>query len=53
MPPHDLGLYDAIVLFAITALLHFLSRREILRGRLVAYAAWRLRVDRPGLARAT
>ncbi len=93
---HDLGLYDAIVLFAITALLYFLSRRETLRGRLlavlalayavcrflldflrgsdvpyadarylgltpaqyacfalVAYAAWRLRVDRPGLARAT
>lgn len=35
-PRHDLGLYEAIVLFAIGAVLWGLNRRGILRGRLLA-----------------
>ncbi|BDG10497.1 prolipoprotein diacylglyceryl transferase [Anaeromyxobacter paludicola] len=38
-PRHDLGLYDAVVLFALAALLFQLSRRGILRGRLLAVLA--------------
>ncbi len=34
-PRHDLGLYEAIVLFAIGALLWTLHRRDLLRGRLL------------------
>ncbi len=34
-PRHDLGLYDAIVLFALAALLWTLYRRGVLRGRLL------------------
>ena len=36
---HDLGLYDALVLFAFAAVLFFLDRRGILRGRLLALLA--------------
>ncbi len=36
---HDLGLYDAIVLFAITIVVFSLDRRGILRGRLLALVA--------------
>ena len=36
---HDLGLYDAILLAAITALLWWLSRRHALAGRLLAVLA--------------
>jgi phosphatidylglycerol---prolipoprotein diacylglyceryl transferase len=35
VPRHDLGLYDAIVLFSLAALLWTLHRRGILRGRLL------------------
>lgn len=35
VPRHDLGLYEAIVLFALAALLWTLHRRGILRGRLL------------------
>ncbi len=38
-PRHDLGLYEAIVLFAIGALLWVLHRRGLLRGRLLAVLA--------------
>jgi phosphatidylglycerol:prolipoprotein diacylglycerol transferase len=38
-PRHDLGLYDAVVLFAIGGLLALLDRRQILRGRLMALLA--------------
>lgn len=38
-PRHDLGLYEAIVLFAIGGLLWFLHRRGLLRGRLLAVLA--------------
>jgi len=38
-PRHDLGLYEAIVLFAIGALVWALHRRGILRGRLLAVVA--------------
>jgi phosphatidylglycerol:prolipoprotein diacylglycerol transferase len=38
-PRHDLGLYEAIVLFAIGALLWTLHRRGLLRGRLLAVLA--------------
>jgi phosphatidylglycerol---prolipoprotein diacylglyceryl transferase len=38
-PRHDLGLYEAIVLFAIAALLWALHRRGVLRGRLLALLA--------------
>jgi phosphatidylglycerol:prolipoprotein diacylglycerol transferase len=36
---HDLGLYDAIALFAYAALLFALDRRGLLRGRLLALLA--------------
>ncbi len=36
---HDLGLYDAIVLFALAAVLYLLARRGILQGRLLAVLA--------------
>ena len=36
VPRHDLGLYEAILLFSLAALLWFLHRRGILRGRLLA-----------------
>jgi phosphatidylglycerol:prolipoprotein diacylglycerol transferase len=36
---HDLGLYDALVLFSISGLLFFLSRRDILTGRLLPLLA--------------
>jgi phosphatidylglycerol:prolipoprotein diacylglycerol transferase len=36
---HDLGLYDALALFAYAALLFALDRRGILRGRLLALLA--------------
>ncbi len=36
---HDLGLYDAVVLFAITAVLYFLRSRRLLEGRLLAVLA--------------
>jgi phosphatidylglycerol:prolipoprotein diacylglycerol transferase len=36
---HDLGLYDALALFAMTAVLYLLDRRGILRGRLLALLA--------------
>jgi phosphatidylglycerol:prolipoprotein diacylglycerol transferase len=35
VPRHDLGLYEAILLFALGALLWTLHRRGILRGRLL------------------
>ncbi len=38
-PRHDLGLYEAIVLFALAALLWSLHRRDVLRGRLLALLA--------------
>ncbi|HZZ84383.1 MAG TPA: prolipoprotein diacylglyceryl transferase family protein [Anaeromyxobacteraceae bacterium] len=38
-PRHDLGLYDAVVLFALAALLFLLRRRGLLRGRLLAVLA--------------
>ncbi len=38
-PRHDLGLYEAIVLCAIAALLWAFHRRDILRGRLLAVLA--------------
>lgn len=38
-PRHDLGLYEAIVLFSIGALLWTLHRRGLLRGRLLAVLA--------------
>jgi phosphatidylglycerol:prolipoprotein diacylglycerol transferase len=38
-PRHDLGLYDAAALFAITGLLLFLRKRRILEGRLLAVTA--------------
>jgi phosphatidylglycerol:prolipoprotein diacylglycerol transferase len=36
---HDLGLYDAVALFAYAALLFALDRRGVLRGRLLALLA--------------
>jgi phosphatidylglycerol:prolipoprotein diacylglycerol transferase len=36
---HDLGLYDALVLFALAAILFALDRRALLRGRLLAVLA--------------
>jgi phosphatidylglycerol---prolipoprotein diacylglyceryl transferase len=36
---HDLGLYDAIVLFAIAGVLAWLARRRLLEGRLMAVLA--------------
>jgi phosphatidylglycerol:prolipoprotein diacylglycerol transferase len=38
-PRHDLGLYEAILLFAIGALLWALHRRGALRGKLLAVLA--------------
>jgi phosphatidylglycerol:prolipoprotein diacylglycerol transferase len=38
-PRHDLGLYDALWLFALAALLHALRRREVLRGGLLPLLA--------------
>jgi phosphatidylglycerol:prolipoprotein diacylglycerol transferase len=38
-PRHDLGLYEAIVLFTIGAVLWSLHRRGVLRGRLLALLA--------------
>jgi phosphatidylglycerol:prolipoprotein diacylglycerol transferase len=38
-PRHDLGFYEAIVLFSIGALLWALHRRGVLRGRLLAVLA--------------
>lgn len=38
-PRHDLGLYEAIVLLALGALLWALHRRDVLRGRLLAVLA--------------
>jgi len=38
-PRHDLGLYEAIVLFSIGALLWAFHRRSVLRGRLLAVLA--------------
>jgi phosphatidylglycerol---prolipoprotein diacylglyceryl transferase len=38
-PRHDLGLYDALVLFAISAVLWLLDRRGLWRGRLLAALA--------------
>ncbi len=38
-PRHDLGLYEAIVLFSIGALLWAFHRRDALRGRLLAVLA--------------
>lgn len=47
---HDLGLYDALVLFALAALLHVLRSRDLLRGRLLpllalTYGASRFALD--------
>ncbi|HYD43286.1 MAG TPA: prolipoprotein diacylglyceryl transferase family protein [Anaeromyxobacter sp.] len=39
VPRHDLGLYEAILLFALAALLWTLHRRDLLRGRLLALLA--------------
>jgi phosphatidylglycerol:prolipoprotein diacylglycerol transferase len=39
VPRHDLGLYEAIVLFALGALLWTLHRRGLLRGRLLPLLA--------------
>jgi phosphatidylglycerol---prolipoprotein diacylglyceryl transferase len=36
---HDLGLYDALALYAIAGLLYFLARRRILQERLLAVLA--------------
>ena len=36
---HDLGLYDALVLFGLTLLLYGLARRQLLAGRLLAVLA--------------
>lgn len=38
-PRHDLGLYDAVALFAIAGILFALRRRGLLRGRLLAVLA--------------
>lgn len=38
-PRHDLGLYDALVLFALAGVLATLSRRRLLEGRLLAVLA--------------
>jgi phosphatidylglycerol:prolipoprotein diacylglycerol transferase len=38
-PRHDLGLYEAIVLFSIAALLWAFHRRDVLRGRLLPVLA--------------
>jgi phosphatidylglycerol:prolipoprotein diacylglycerol transferase len=38
-PRHDLGLYDALVLFALAGVLFALDRRGALRGRLLALLA--------------
>jgi phosphatidylglycerol:prolipoprotein diacylglycerol transferase len=38
-PRHDLGLYEAILLFAIAAIVWTLHRRGVLRGRLMAVVA--------------
>ncbi len=57
VPRHDLGLYEAVLLFALAALLWTLHRRDLLRGRLlpllaVLYGAARFLLDflraRPG-----
>lgn len=54
---HDLGLYEAMLLFAIAALLYSLRNRAVLRGKLMAvlglvYGAGRFLLDflraRPG-----
>ncbi len=37
---HDLGLYDALVLFALTLLLYGLSRKRLLAGRLLSVLAF-------------
>ena len=47
---HDLGLYDALLLFALTVLLYWLSRRQLLVGGLLAvlalsYGAMRFLLD--------
>lgn len=39
VPRHDLGLYEAILLFGLAALLWTLFRRGVLRGRLLALLA--------------
>lgn len=36
---HDLGLYDALLLGAITVILYACARRGVLRGRLLALVA--------------
>jgi phosphatidylglycerol:prolipoprotein diacylglycerol transferase len=36
---HDLGLYEAILLFAIAGLVYAMHRRDVLRGRLLAVVA--------------
>lgn len=38
-PRHDLGLYDALLLFAIAALLYRLASANVLKGRLLAVLA--------------
>jgi phosphatidylglycerol:prolipoprotein diacylglycerol transferase len=38
-PRHDLGLYDAVALFAFAAVIFALDRRGVLRGRLLALLA--------------
>jgi phosphatidylglycerol:prolipoprotein diacylglycerol transferase len=38
-PRHDLGFYDALVLFALSGLLYFLEHRRTLQGRLLALLA--------------
>ncbi len=48
-PRHDLGLYDALALFAIAAVLFVLRRRDLLRGRLMAVLAVLYGASRFGL----
>jgi phosphatidylglycerol:prolipoprotein diacylglycerol transferase len=38
-PRHDLGLYDALVLFALTGLLYTLERRRVMQGKLLPVLA--------------
>lgn len=38
-PRHDLGLYDAILLFAIAGLVYFLANRKLLQGKLLGVVA--------------
>jgi phosphatidylglycerol:prolipoprotein diacylglycerol transferase len=38
-PRHDLGLYDAILLFAIAGVIHLLAHRKLLQGRLIGVVA--------------